>query len=252
MRFLTGFVLLYAVMAGLAELDTIGGYGLVILAAVLVTAVVVDGPGSLATLSRPTTRALATASAIGLGVIAVYPVVSWTTGTDFTLEPGWPLLLVSVFAFNGIAEELVWRGYAFRRLRQGRSFTRAVLATMPLIAATHIPIIASSGLTVGVAAMFVAAITSLPFAHLYELGRNTIWAPALVHTAIDSFKIVDVPDASRLTFSLALSLVSCTVPLLALAVRRDSTTTIEEIDHDRAARRRTSDHDATDSVHRTT
>jgi hypothetical protein len=93
---------------------------------------------------------------------------------------------------------------------------------MPLVAATHVPVIATSGLVVGICAMLVAAVTTLPLAYLFEAGRHTLWAPALVHAAIDWFKVVDVPDASRLVFSLTLSAVSLTVPLLAFVFLKPS------------------------------
>jgi membrane protease YdiL (CAAX protease family) len=141
-------------------------------------------------------------------------------GYTAALRPDWPWLLVGIFAFHGIAEEVVWRGYAFRRLRAGRSFGRAVVLTMPLIAATHVPVVVTSGPVVGAAAMLVAAVTTLPFAYLYEIGRNTIWAPAIVHAAIDTFKLVVIPDSALTTFSLLLSAFSLGVPLLALAVPR--------------------------------
>ena len=91
---------------------------------------------------------------------------------------------------------------------------------MPLIAVTHIPIILSAGPIVGVGAMLVAAVTSIPFAYLYETGRGTIWAPAILHTAIDSFKLFVIPTAATMTFSLLLIVVSLLVPLLVFMVRR--------------------------------
>lgn len=228
-RFLLGFVLLYGVLAGLAELDASGRYGVAILAAVLLTALVVerllDGTGPVAAmrrlgLGRPGGRALLVALVVAALVQLVYPLVTAVTGTTPALLPGWPWLLVGIFAFHGLAEELVWRGYAFRRLRAGRSFGAAVWWTMPLVAATHLPIVARSGLAVGLAAILVAAVTTLPLAYLYETGRGTIWAPAVVHTAIDSFKLVEIPAAALTTFSLTLAGLSLTVPLLALAVPR--------------------------------
>jgi membrane protease YdiL (CAAX protease family) len=231
--FLLGFTALYAVLGSLAELDATGRYGLAILAAVLLAAVLVegllDGRGPVAALQglglgRPDGRALLLASGVALLVQGSYPLVGELTGATFTLKPGWPWLLLGIFAFHGLAEELIWRGYAFGRLRRGRSFGGAVLATMPLLAATHIPIVLRSGLTVGVAAMLVAAVTSLPLAHLFELGRNTIWAAAVLHTAIDSFKLVTVSDEAGQTFSLTHAAFCLTVPLLALAVRRRPTT----------------------------
>ncbi len=218
--FLAGFGVLYAVLAGLAELGAAGWRGVGVLGAVVGTAAVVDAlhgrGGTLGSLGRPDLRSLVVALVLAGLMQSVYPLVAALTGTSFGLKPGWPVLLVGLFAFHGLAEELVWRGYAFRRLRQGRSFRSAVLLSMPLIAATHLPVIATSGLVVGVAAMLVAAVTSLPLARLFELGGNTLWAAAIVHAGIDSFKVVEVPDDARLTFSLALSAVSLIVPLLVL------------------------------------
>jgi membrane protease YdiL (CAAX protease family) len=119
-----------------------------------------------------------------------------------------------------LAEELVWRGYAFRRLREGRSFRAAVAWTMPLIAASHIPIVVTVGPAIGLGAMLVAAVTSIPLAYLYETGNRSIWPPALVHTAIDTFKLVLIPAVALSTFSLLIIVVSLTVPLLVLAAPR--------------------------------
>jgi hypothetical protein len=92
----------------------------------------------------------------------------------------------------------------------------AVLCTMPLVAVAHVPIVVRSGLLVGAAALLVAAVTAIPLAHLYDLGYGTIWAPALLHTAIDSFKLVDLPGTAQPTFSLLLAATSIVVPLLVL------------------------------------
>jgi len=228
-RFLAGFVVLVAVLMGLSEWDATGRWGLVILAAVVLTGLAVErwlgGPGTRAALlrlgfGRPGGRALAVAAAVSALVLLAYPLTAAVTGAAPTLRPDWPWLLLGIFAFHGLAEELVWRGYAFRRLRTGRSFGGAVLWTMPLVAVAHLPILVSSGVAVGLAALAVAAVTAVPFAYLFETGRNTIWAPALVHTAIDSFKLVELAPATTVTFSLLLAAVSLVVPLLALAVPR--------------------------------
>lgn len=68
--------------------------------------------------------------------------------------------------------------------------------------------------------MAVAAVTSVPLAYLYETGRHSIWAPALVHTAIDTFTLVVIPPAALPTFLVLIIVVSLTVPLLALAAPR--------------------------------
>jgi hypothetical protein len=229
LRFLAGFAVLYGVLAGLAGFDATGRFGLVVLAGVLLTAVavewVLDGGRPAAAmlrlgLGRPGGRALAVAFVLSALVLLAHPLVAAITGVAPELRPGWPWLLVGIFALHGVAEELVWRGYAFRRLRAGLSFGRAVAWTMPLLVAAHLPVLAGSGLAVGAAAMLVAAVTTVPLAYLFETGRNTVWAPAVVHTAIDSFKLVVIPVAVQTTFSLTLAAVALVVPLLVLAVPR--------------------------------
>lgn len=228
-RFLVGFVLLWGVLAGLSEIYATGRWGLVILAAVAVMAVTVEmvffrTPTRQAVadlgLGRPRARALVVAAAVSGLVLLVFPLTATVTGAQLRLVPGWGWILLGLFAFHGLAEEMVWRGYAFRRLNVGRSFGRGVLWTMPLIAATHVPIVLNSGLVVGLGAVLVAAVTSLPLSHLYRMGGGTIWAPALVHTAIDSFKLVIIPTAAVGTFSLLLIGVSLVIPLLALVAPR--------------------------------
>jgi membrane protease YdiL (CAAX protease family) len=226
-RFLVGFGLLWTVLAGAAQLDPTAAWGVAVLAAVLVVGVVVEGVlhGSRRPLrrlgfARPPTRGLWLAAGVSAAILLVYPLTGAVTGTSITLRPGWPVLLVGVFALHGLAEEIVWRGYVFRRLRVGRSFPAAAVLSMPLIAVTHVPIAVAAGPVIGLGAMAVAATTAVPLAYLFETGRGTVWAPAIVHTAIDSFKLVVIPAAALTTFSLLLVAVSLLVPLLALAVPR--------------------------------
>ncbi len=226
-RFLAGFAVLGAVLLGTSALDATGRWGPAILAAVLATALAVEAVTRRFTLvaalsrvglGRPGGRALAVAAVVSGLVLLAFPLTAVVTGAAPVLRPDWPWLLVGILAFHGVAEELVWRGYVFRRLRAGRSFRAATWWTMPLIAAAHVPIVVTMGPAIGLGAMLVAAVTAFPLGHLYETGGNTIWAPALVHTAIDAFKLVVIPAAAITTFSSLLIVVSLTVPLLALAV----------------------------------
>jgi membrane protease YdiL (CAAX protease family) len=232
--FLIGFGLLWGTLAGLSEFDATGRWGIPILAGVIVVALLVSrlvfrtpwrASITQLGLTRPGWRALALAVVVSALVLLIYPITRLVTGAELEVVADWPWVLIGLFAFHGLAEELVWRGYAFRRLRVGRSFPRAVLWTMPLVAAAHIPIIVSSGPLVGIGAMLVAAVTSIPFAYLYETGRGTVWAPAILHTAIDSFKLFVLPPEATTTFSLLLIVISLTVPLLVLVVRRRFLTT---------------------------
>ncbi len=169
-------------------------------------------------LGRPTARGLFAGLVVSALVLCFYPLYVLATGTELPLRSDWLWLLIGLFAFNGLAEELAWRGYVFRRLRARRSFRAAVLWTMPLLAVTHVPIVLSNGLVVGAFAMLVAAVTCAPFAYLYERARNTIWAAAMVHASIDAFKLVEVPSGeAAIGFSIALSMVSLVLPLAVFA-----------------------------------
>jgi membrane protease YdiL (CAAX protease family) len=241
-RFLAAFGLLYAVLIGTSSVDATGRWGLAILAAVMLTAVIVENVHHRTTLpvalrrlglGRPGGRALIVAAGVSGLVLLVYPLSAAVSGAPMRLRPDWPWLLIGLFAFHGLAEELVWRGYAFRRLRDGRTFWAAMCWTMPLIAATHLTIVFTLGLAVGLGAMLVAAVTSISFGYLYETGHRTIWAPALVHTAIDSFKLFVIPAVALSTFPLLLTIISILIPLTALAVPR----MLLAIDHPKADKR---------------
>jgi len=166
-------------------------------------------------LGRPALPGLLVAAGVVVLCAVGYLLFTPLTGRPLGTPVGWVGLLLGVFLFNGVAEELAWRGYVFGALRRGRSFWRAVLLAMPLIALTHVPIGLSSGWVVGLAALVVAAVTTLPFAHLYELGGHTIWAPALVHGAVDTFRALAVDPADVMVFSLYVSALALLVPLLA-------------------------------------
>jgi membrane protease YdiL (CAAX protease family) len=224
-RLLIGFVVVYGVLAVGTSLMTTTTSGLLVLAGVLLAAACTERLQTGAAgrvlrarmgLGRPGVPALAAAAAIALLVLSVYPLTAALTGDTVVLRPDWPWLLLGVFAVHGLAEELLWRGFVFRRLREGRSFWPAVWWSMPFIAAAHVPIVLTAGPVVGLGAMLVAAVTSVPLSRLYEWGGRTLWAPALVHTAIDSFKVVQIPPGTTTTFSLCLIVVSLAVPLLAL------------------------------------
>jgi len=60
-------------------------------------------------------------------------------------------------------------------------------------------IIVNLGPLIGGMAVMLAISSSFPFAHLYEQGRNTIWAPALVHGTIDT--VIPILAAGRMAGS---------------------------------------------------
>lgn len=226
-RFLLGFLILWAVLAGASSADPTARWGPAILAVVVVASLGVSrslyrlplGEAVRALgLGRPDRRSLTVSAVISALVLLVWPATALLSGTSIPLRPDWPLALIGILTLHGLAEEMVWRGYVFRRLAQGRSFWPAVCWSMPLIAVTHVPIVVTSGPAIGAGAMLVAAVTSIALSRLYAMGSGTLWAPGLLHAAIDSFKLVVLPAAALPIYPFLIIGFSLVVPLLVLVV----------------------------------
>lgn len=197
-KFLLGFLLIYGALEGMARFlgDVLPiENALLVTGAVLVAALVVEigffqqhRPSVLTTLGLgwPGWRALGVALLIATLQLAAYPLITWLIGYHWVLPPQWPWTMVGIFVLHGMAEEVLYRGYLFSHLRHGRTFGRAAWLAVLLFALSHLPILWSQGLVVGGMAVALSIISSFPFAYLYEQGRNTIWAPALVHAAVDT------------------------------------------------------------------
>lgn len=166
---------------------------------------------------RPDPRAIAVAGAVGTLVVLTYLVGAAAMGVDLRVRPDWPVVALSALLFHGVAEELVWRGFAFAHLRRRTTFWRAVGWSIPLIALTHVPIIAGNGVVIGSLAVVSAAVTCLPFAHLWERSGRTVWGPATLHGLIGFWQLFerDYPDR----YMVVVVVGSIFVPLLALLWR---------------------------------
>jgi len=169
-------------------------------------------------LGRAKPRALLAASVAGALVITTYVVGAALLGTELTLRSDWPSVLVGALLFHGLAEELVWRGCAFAHLRDRYPFWRAIAWSVPLIALTHVSIIASNGIAVGALAVLTAAVTCLPFAYLWEQAGRSVWAPAILHGLQGTWQLFERNYGDGFKFLiLGASLV---VPLTAFLFRR--------------------------------
>jgi membrane protease YdiL (CAAX protease family) len=173
-------------------------------------------------LGRPSRWSMLVSSGLTLLLIAAYPFISWLTGAQLVPAANWPLLALGIFLMNGVSEEMIYRGYLFQHLRQGRTFCRAVLLGIVLHAAAHLPILAVAGVVVGLSAVLVAVLTFPPYAALFERGRSTIWAPALLHFSSDSIKLLigagALADPAVQMATLLWLAVIATVPYLLFAI----------------------------------
>jgi membrane protease YdiL (CAAX protease family) len=227
-RILIGFFLIWLVLDRAAALmgSRYGEAGLLVCALVVAAAVSVEVllmkcpiRQALPSLGfgRPGARALGVALLIGLLLLLVFPILALKTGDPLRMRPHWPWLALGLFAQGGVAEELVFRGYLFGHLRRGRTFWRAAgLSMLPFVAA-HLPLFLSLDFVVALTATLVAVATSFPLAHLFEVGRSTLWAPAIVHAFTHSIKLVLLPEAAGVGAQLAWMAAVVVVPYLAFA-----------------------------------
>ena len=173
-------------------------------------------------LDRPRTRGLLAVAAVCTTLLLVVLAFGRTAGVSTVFLPGWLWLLPGLFAQGGVAEEVLFRGYLFGRLRRGRSFWRATGLSMFPFAAVHLLLFVTMPWQIAMAALLLSMVLSVPLAHLFELGGGTIWAPAILHFVVQSIpKLVTFPDAGAASsFPLLWMAASALLPMGALLVRR--------------------------------
>ena len=220
-----GFVLIWLVLDQTATRSgsLYGEFGLAVGAATVATAVAVEmilyRRRPLAALrflgyGRPAARAMVVALLIGLVLLALLPVMARLTGARLSLRPDWWWLVPGLFAQHGLAEETLFRGFTFHHLRAGRSFWRAATLSLVPFAAIHVLLLAFLPPALALTSVVVAVAFAFPAARLFESGRNTIWAPALVHFFAHLLKLID-PAEITVPLQLAWSGAVLAVPYLA-------------------------------------
>jgi membrane protease YdiL (CAAX protease family) len=229
-RLLTGLAVVFILFqsAALALGSDRGQSGLLVAALVIVALVTVElvlfrrtPPEALRGLGfgRPAGAGLFAALAVCLLLLAVIPIYAALRGASLAPYPGWLWLLPGLFAQAGVAEEALFRGYLFGRLRRGRSFWRAAaLATGPFVL-VHLILFMTMPWPVALAAVLLSVATSFPLAYLFELGGNTIWPPALVHFTVQgAIKVVEMPGDTALP--LVWMAACAAIPFLVFLARR--------------------------------
>jgi membrane protease YdiL (CAAX protease family) len=152
------------------------------------------------------------------------PLFASTKAIVVHLRPDWFQLLVGVALVNGITEEVIHRGFVFGHLRRGRSFAAAATFSALVFAAQHVYIIFTSGFTVGVASVLLAALLAYPLAFVFERGGNSIAGPAILHTSSNApVMLLGLPEdflASALVPHMGVILVSLYLLFLVQIPRR--------------------------------
>ena len=168
-------------------------------------------------------RPRATGLVVAGGVTVLLLISAWlfvrARGLWPALYPAWVSLLPGLFAQGGIAEEALFRGYLFGRIRVGRTFWRAASLSMLPFVAVHVLLFFSMPWPIALASVLLAVVISFPLAWLFELGGGTIWAPALLHFVIQAtVKVLVFPSGAE-SFALFWMAASAVVPLLVFTIR---------------------------------
>ena len=151
-------------------------------------------------------------------MLLVIPTYTLATGTPVRGYAGWVWLLPRLFAQGGIAEEVLFRGYLFRHIREGRPFGRAAwVASIPFVA-VHLLLFFTLPWPVAMASLLLSALLSFPLAYLFELGGNTVWAPALLHFVVQGAVKIAIVGNGGPAFPLLWMAASATLPFLVFLI----------------------------------
>ena len=172
-------------------------------------------------LGRPRPISLAASGATCVLLLLVVPLFSAMTGASATIDAASLRLLPGLFAQAGIAEETLFRGYLFGHLRRGRSFWRAAVLSMAPFVVVHLLLFLTMPWPVALAALALSVVLSFPLAHLFEVGGNTIWAPALLHFVVQgTVKVVAISGDGASLFPLVWMAASAALPMLVFLIPR--------------------------------
>lgn len=197
--------------------------GLLGIAATVLTERTLDG-GSLREAAARLGMARLNAAQIGVAIAATtplaaaYAVLFLFLRVSSTPVEHWPLQTLKFIVAQGIAEELIFRGFVFRRLRPGRTFVRAASLSAVVFSLIHFANLVN-GITpaalIGLCVSLVfAVILTYPAADLFERGGNSIWGFGLLHVAIDSINLFMDASAHGVGLVVYCTGIVATVPIV--------------------------------------
>lgn len=135
-------------------------------------------------------RAVAVSFLVSVPMWSFLPLFARSQGVSVELRPDWFEVLIGVVLVNGLAEEVIHRGFVFGGLRRERGFGRAAAISAALFAAQHLYLLATLGWAAGGASVLLAALLSFPLAFVFERGGSSLAGPAILHTSSNAPALV--------------------------------------------------------------
>jgi membrane protease YdiL (CAAX protease family) len=225
-RLVLGLFILYGVLQGAANAlgSTRGEWGIVVALLVVGAGIVVqyllhNESWKDLGLAAPARRGIWAALFLAAVLLVLGTIYALVSGGAAEVAPAAPWLLLGIFAQGGIAEELVFRGYLFGRIRRTRPFWRAALISTIPFALVHLALFLTLPWAIALTALVMSVAMTFPLSWLYELGGRTIWAPAVLHTALQAVPKLITPDDA--TFQIVWMVGGMIVAWSAFVVQRD-------------------------------
>ncbi len=141
-------------------------------------------------MSRPNLAQIGVGAVAAIPIGMAYGVLFSCLGLSSNLVEHWPFQVIKFVVAQGITEEVIFRGFVFRRLRRGRPFGRAASLSAVIFSLGHLGNLVA-GITVAVliavsVSLVFAVLLTYPAAYLFERGGDSIWGFGVLHVAIDS------------------------------------------------------------------
>lgn len=127
---------------------------------------------------------------ISVVLLFLYPVFGYFLNTPITLHDSWLPNLIGICLTGGLMEEMFFRGFLFRHLRENMSFRKAAWVSTLLFSATHLLLFTYMDWSIALTSTLLAVFIAIPLAYLFERAGNTVWSPAIVHAAIRTIGLV--------------------------------------------------------------
>lgn len=159
---------------------------------------------------------------ISTALLLLYPVLGYLLHTEMVLHDSWLPNLIGICLTGGLMEEMFFRGFLFRHLRESMHFRKAVLVSAILFTAAHLLLFTYMDWAIALSSTLLAVFMSVPLAWLFERGGNTVWSPALLHATIRTIGlVVTTSEAHFMPLALLWMLGGMVVPYLVLLFYSD-------------------------------
>lgn len=154
---------------------------------------------------------------VSAALLCTYPLLGFLLNVPIILADNWQWNIIGLMFTAGMAEEILFRGYLFGGLRRKMSFRKAALISAFCFTAAHLIMFTYMDWPVALLSTLLAVATSVPLAFLFENGNNTVWSPAITHTAIRTVGlVVNTEEKYFMKFSLIWIVACMILPCIVL------------------------------------